>query len=115
MRTKSRLILLVFATFLALILFFGDKHISEAQSAIFYLNWTIDCAKGESISIIPKYDLTFDWKDPYTGAVEQIVPLELSCKTYIKNVRKICNGYISTRASRLDPMNKTHTTCYAVP
>jgi hypothetical protein len=115
MIAKSRINLIVIAIFLALIMFFGNKHISEAQSARYYLNWTIDCAKGESISIIPKYDLTFDWKDPYTGVVEQIVPLELSCKTNVRSVRKICNGYITTRASRLDPMNKTHATCYAVP
>lgn len=115
MITKFRLTLLVIAVFLSLIMFFGDKHISEAQSARFYLKWTVDCSKGESLTIIPKYDLAFDWKDPYTGAVEKIVPLALSCKTSTGSVSKICNGYFSTRASRMDPMNKTHAACYAVP
>jgi hypothetical protein len=115
MRTKSRFTLIVIAIFLALIMFFGNQQISEAQSARFYLKWAVDCTQGESVTIKPKYDQVFDWKDPYNGAVEKIVPLALSCKTSTTSVSKTCNGYFSTRASRLDPMNKTHVACYAVP
>ena len=115
MMKKSRLTILVIAICLAFLMFFGNKYISEAQSARFYLSWAVDCAKGESLTIKPKYDQAFDWKDPYNGAVEKIVPLEMSCKTSVGNMAKVCNGYITTRASRLDPMNKSRATCYAVP
>ena len=115
MITKSRLTLTLIAFLLALIMFFGNKQVSEAQSARFFLKWTADCAKGEPITIKPKYDQSFDWKDPYTGAVERIVPLAFSCQTSTESVSRTCKGYFSTRASRLDPMNKTHVACYAVP
>jgi hypothetical protein len=115
MITKNRFTLILIAILLALIMFFGNNHVSEVQSARFYLKWTADCAKGESILIVPKYNQAFDWKDPYTGVVERIVPMAFTCKTSTGIVSKTCNGYYLTRASRLDPMNKTHVTCYAVP
>lgn len=115
MKTVSRLLILVIATLLASVMFFGNKYVSEAQSARFYLNWTVDCGKGETVKILPRYDRAFDWTDKYSGVVEKIVPLELSCKTGANSERKVCNGYITTRASRLDPMNISHATCYAVP
>jgi hypothetical protein len=114
-RIKSRLIPLAIALLLAILLFIGDKHISEAQSAKFYLTWTVDCAKGEAVKIIPKYDSAFDWKDSYSGVVERIVPLAFSYKASSGNVSKNCNGWISTRASKTVPMDKTHVSCYAVP
>lgn len=115
MRIKARLTLFIIAIFLALILFFGERHISEVQSARFYLTWTVDCAKGEPVNIFPKYDSAFNWKDPYSGVVEKIVPLGFSCKASSGVVTKKCNGWISTRASTSAPMEKTHATCYAVP
>ena len=115
MITKSRISFIVIAIFLALIMFFGNKQITEAQSAQFYLKWSVDCAKGESVAIKPKYDRAFDWKDSGTGGVETIVPLALSCKTSAGSVSKTCKGLFYTRASRLDPMNKTHVSCYEVP
>lgn len=115
MVTKYRLILIVIAIVLALFMFFGNSYISEAQSARHYLKWTVDCSKGESVLIKPNYDQAFDWKDPYSGVVERIVPVSLSCKASTGNVSKTCNGYVITRASRTDPMNKTHAACYAVP
>lgn len=115
-RATSRLPLLVLiAVFIAIIMFFGSKQVIEAQSASFYLKWTVDCTKGESIAISPRYDLAFNWKDPNNGKIEKIVPLELACKNGTKDVDKICRGWISTRASQTDPMNKTHAACYAVP
>lgn len=115
MVTKYRLTLIVIAIFLALFIFFGNSYISEAQSARHFLKWTVDCAKGESVLIKPNYDRAFDWKDPYTGVVERIVPLSLSCKTSTDSVSKTCNGYFISKSSRTDPMNKTHVACYAVP
>lgn len=115
MRIKARLTLLIIAVFLALILFFADRHISEGQSARFYLTWSVDCAKGEAVTIFPKYDSAFKWKDPYSGVVEKIVPLGFSCKTSNAVVTKKCNGWISTRASTSAPMEKTRAICYAVP
>lgn len=115
MKTKSRFTLFVIAILLALIMFFGNNQISEAQSARFFLKWTADCAKGESVLIKPKYDQAFDWKDPYSGVVERIVPIAFSCKTSAGSVSKTCEGYFLTKASRIDPMNKTHVACYAVP
>lgn len=114
-KEKIKLPLLFIAVLTAIIMFFGGKNVLEAQSARFYMKWTMDCVKGESIAIKPRYDLAFDWKDSYTGKVEKIVPLELSCKTSTTNVSKTCIGWISTRASQTDPLNKTHATCYAVP
>jgi hypothetical protein len=115
MKRYSKVILLLSAVVIAAIIFFGNGKISEAQSARFYLKWTVDCSKGAVISIQPRYDLAFDWKDSYSGSVERIVPMGMSCQTITKIEKKVCNGWISTRASRLDPMNKTHVTCYAVP
>lgn len=115
MKTRSRFTLIVIAILLALVMFFGNNQISEAQSARFFLKWTVDCAKGESVAIKPKYDQAFTWKDPYNGAEEKIVPLALSCKTSAGSVSKTCKGLFYTRASRLDPMNKTHVSCYEVP
>lgn len=114
MVTKYRLTLIVIAILFALFIFFGNNHISEAQSARFYLRWTVDCAKGEPITIKPNYDQSFDWKDSYTGVVERIVPVVLNCKTSTERFSKSCKGYFLTRASRIDPMNKTHVACYAV-
>jgi hypothetical protein len=112
---NSRTMILLIAVFLALIMFFGNKQVSEVQSARFYLTWTVDCAKGAAITIQPRSDLAFDWKDPFTGVVEKIVPMGLTCKTNTKIEDRVCKGWISTRASRLEPMNKTHAACYAVP
>ena len=115
MKANYRLMLIAIAIVLALFMFFGNNHISEAQSARHFLKWTVDCAKGESVLIKPKYDQAFDWKDPYSGVVERIVPLSLSCNTSTGSLSKTCDGYFITRASRSDPMNKTHAACYAVP
>jgi hypothetical protein len=79
------------------------------------LKWTVDCAKGAAVTIQPRYDLAFEWKDPYTGVAEKIIPLGFTCKTSVKMEDRVCRGWISTRASRVDPMNKTHVACYAVP
>ena len=115
MNNNSRIVILITAVFLALLMFFGNKQVSEVQSARFNLIWTVDCAKGAAITIQPRYDLAFDWKDPFTGVVEKIVPMGVTCKTNTKIEDRVCKGWISTRASRLDPMNKTHAACYAVP
>jgi len=112
---NSRIMILIFAVFLAMIVFFGNKQVSEVQSARFYLTWMVDCAKGAVITIQPRSDLAFDWKDPFTGVVEKIGPMGLTCKTNTKIEEMVCKGWISTRASRLDPMNKTHAAWYAVP
>jgi hypothetical protein len=115
MITKYRFTVILIAILLAFVMFFGSKHVSEAQSAVFYLKWTVSCSKGEPVTIKPKYDQALDWKDTYTGAVEKIVPLALSCKTSTGSVSKTCNGYFLTRASRIDPLNVTNVACYAVP
>lgn len=115
MKVNSKVFILVIAVLLAIIAFLGDSRVSEVQSARYYLKWTVDCEKGAAVTIQPRYDLAFDWKDSYTGAVEKIVPMGLSCKASTKIENRVCNGWISTRASRLEPMNKTHATCYAVP
>lgn len=115
MINKHRFALGLVAVLLSLIAFFGNKYVSEAQSARFFLKWTVDCEKGEQVLIKPRYDLAFKWADPYLGKVETIVPLAMSCKTSISEVNKICKGYYLTRASQIDPMNKTHVACYAVP
>ena len=105
--TKYRFSLVIIAIVIALSMYFGNNQISEAQSARHFLKWTIDCAKGEPITIKPKYDQAFDWKDPYTGFVERVVPLAFTCKTSTESVNKICKGYFITSASRVEPMNKT--------
>lgn len=115
MINKHRLTLIVIAILLAISMFLGNSYIPEAQSARYFLKWSVDCAKGESVTIRPRYDQSFDWKDPYTGVAEKVVPLTVSCKSNTDSVSKTCNGYFLTRASRIDPMNKTHVTCYAVP
>ena len=114
MITKYRISIILIAILLTLFMFFGNNRISEAQSARFYLKWTVECAKGESITIKPKYEQSIDWTDSYTGVVEKIVPLAMSCKTSAGIISKTCNGYYITRASRLDPLNKTNVACYAV-
>jgi len=114
-KNKFRLPIIFIAIIIALFLFFGNRNVSEAQSARHFLKWTVDCAKGESITIKPRYDQSFDWKDPYTGVVERIVPLTFSCKTSTESVSITCKGYFTTQASRIDPMNKTRVACYAVP
>ena len=114
-RNKFRSPIIIIAIMLALFMFFGNRYVSEAQSARHFLKWTVDCAKGEPVTIKPRYDQSFDWKDPYTGAVERIVPLSFSCKTSTETVSKTCKGYFITQPSRIDPMNKTRVACYAVP
>lgn len=115
MKTRYRFTLIFIAFLLALVMFFGNRNVSEAQSAIFYFHWSANCAKGEPVTLKPKYDKAFDWTDPYTGAIEKIVPYTISCKTGTTSVSKLCKGFVYTRASRTDPMNKTHVSCYGVP
>jgi hypothetical protein len=115
MENSIKLSQIIIAIIIVLFMFFGNRYVSEAQSARHFLKWTIDCAKGESITINPRYDQSFDWKDPYTGVVERIVPLIFSCKTSTETVSKTCKGYFITQPSRIDPMNKTRVACYAVP
>ena len=112
---NHRFTIISVAILLSLIAFFGNKNVSEAQSARFFLKWTVDCAKGEQVLIKPRYDQAFKWADPYLGKVETIVPLSMSCKTSTNEVNKTCKGYFLTRASQIDPLNMTHVACYAVP
>jgi hypothetical protein len=112
---KPKFMIILVAILLSFIAFFANRNVSEAQSARFFLKWTVDCDKGEQVLIKPRYDLAFKWVDPYLGKVETIVPLAMSCKTSTGEVNKICKGYYLTRASQIDPMNKTHVACYAVP
>lgn len=115
MNKTHRFTIILVAILLSLIVFFGNRNVSEAQSARFFLKWTVDCAKGEKVLINPRYDQAFSWVDPYSGKAETIVPLTLICKTSLAEVNKSCKGYFLTRASQIDPLNKTHVACYAVP
>ncbi len=88
---------IIIAIILPLFLFFGNRFVTEAQSARHFLKWTIDCAKGESITIKPRHDQSSDWKDPCTGVVERMVPLTSSCKISTESVSKTCKGYFLPR------------------
>ena len=48
-RNKFRSPIIIIAIMLALFMFFGNRYVSEAQSARHFLKWTVDCAKGVRI------------------------------------------------------------------